>query len=272
MPRLTLQWKAWMPGSGLELSEGSIQAPPLKPYAVTDLGPVTVTCPVVDRPCRTRLELRLVDKDRLLARSEQDLYVFPAAPALKLKSNTAQQSIYAPAFLPILKEVGAVLADDLFSAELAVVSVLDDACRSYLLGGGRVLFLAEQADALQTHIPGLQILSRASTPWQGDWASSFGWHRFASLPTDGVINFAFAGLTPEQVLVGFAGRDFAQDVFAGLFVGWLHKPIPVIARRQVGQGELLVSTLHLTQNLSTNPLAAFLFRELLTLISQPSPE
>ncbi|HEU0297745.1 MAG TPA: hypothetical protein VFR47_33695, partial [Anaerolineales bacterium] len=79
-------------------------------------------------------------------------------------------------------------------------------------------------------------------------------------------NFAFADLTPEHVIHGFAPRDFASDVYAGLFVGWLHKPIPTIARKRVGRGMLMISTFRLRQNLETNPLAAFLFKELLDLI------
>jgi hypothetical protein len=129
-----------------------------------------------------------------------------------------------------------------------------------------VLLLAETDDALQTHIPGIGIEPRTETPWQGDWASSFGWHRFEDIPTGNVVDFAFADLTPEYVIHGFSPRDFALDVFSGLFVGWLHKPIPTIARRRVGRGELLISTLRLAKNLEANPLARHLFAELLLLI------
>ena len=65
----------------------------------------------------------------------------------------------------------------------------------------------------------------------------------------------------------YAPRDFALDVYAGLFVGWLHKPIPTIARKRVGRGTLLISTFRLARNLETNPLAMYLFGELMTLIS-----
>jgi hypothetical protein len=167
--------------------------------------------------------------------------------------------------------LGCALVENLAEADVAVVSTLDDTGREILLHGGRVLLLAEHDDALQTHIPGIQIEPRNGTPWQGDWASSFGWHRFKGLPTDGVINFAFAGLTPEHVIDGFVPRDFALDVYAGMFVGWIHKPVPTIARRRVGRGTLLISTFRLTQNLETNPLALCLFCELMALISDLDP-
>jgi hypothetical protein len=115
------------------------------------------------------------------------------------------------------------------------------------------------------HVPGLDIEERDESPWQGDWASSFGWHRFDDLPTGGVVNFAFAGLTPEHVISKFSARDFAFNVYAGLFVGWLHKPVPTIARRRMGKGEVFVSTFRLTKHLESNPLAMFLFAELMKL-------
>jgi hypothetical protein len=179
--------------------------------------------------------------------------------------------VYAPKFHRQLEQLDFSPVEDLSHADVAVVTTLDDACREYLLQGGSVLLLAEEDDALQTHIPGIGIEPRTGTPWQGDWASSFGWHRFEDIPSGNVVDFAFADLTPEYVIHGFSPRDFALDVFAGLFVGWLHKPIPTIARRRVGRGELLISTFRLSKNLETNPLARYLFAELLILLADASP-
>ena len=116
------------------------------------------------------------------------------------------------------------------------------------------------------HIPYVDIKEREETAWQGDWANTFGWHRFKNIPTGGTVNFAFAGLTPEHIIGGFSPRDFAFKVYAGLFVGWLHRPVPTIARRSVGQGEVFISTFRLSKNLETNPLAMYLFAELMRLV------
>jgi hypothetical protein len=241
-------------------------------YRVNELGVVRFDIPHVHRPIRARLELRLVSGEKVIAAAEQELYVFPADGVLRGMTQAATKTqrvdvMYSPKFHHQLEQLGYRTADDLSRADVAVVTALDDACREFLLHGGRVLLLAEADDALQTYIPGIGIEPRRGTPWQGDWASSFGWHRFGSLPTHHVVNFAFADLTPDHVIHGFAPRDFALDVFAGLFVGWLHKPIPTIARKRVGRGELLVSTFRLEKNLETNPLAEYLFCELLQLIA-----
>ncbi|HEU0292894.1 MAG TPA: glycoside hydrolase family 2 TIM barrel-domain containing protein, partial [Anaerolineales bacterium] len=198
-------------------------------HGVTEVGVIAFDVPHVEQPTKARLELRLLNGENGIASSHQEIYIFP-----KISSSADKRRVYSPEFRPMLESLGFIVVDDLSQAELAVVSTLDDACREFLLRGGKVLFLAEDDEALQTHIPNMSIEPRRGTPWQGDWASSFGWHRFKNLPTDHVVNFAFADLTPEHVIHGFAPRDFASDVYAGLFVGWLHKPIPTIARKRVG--------------------------------------
>jgi len=158
--------------------------------------------------------------------------------------------------------------DTLAAADLAVALTLTDALRAYLLQGGAVLWLAENADALQTHVGGISIVPRRGSDWQGDWASSLSWickdRLFSALPTAGEVDFLFADLTPEQVIVGLHPRDFAVDVHAGLTVGWLHKTVGLIAERRVGQtGRVLISTFRLSARLAENPVAAWMFRDLI---------
>jgi hypothetical protein len=249
-------------GEGFEAGKGQILAGDCPPFRVTELGTLSFDVPQVERPARARLELRLIVGESQAALAQQELYFFPHWSIPEKETR-----IFSLEHQQILKSLGYHNVSDLSRADTAVVHTLDDSLRDFLLRGGRALLLAETDDALQTYIPGVGIQSRAGTPWQGDWASSFGWHRFASLPTDGVVDFAFADLTPEHVIHGFAPRDFVLDVYAGLFVGWLHKPIPTIARKRVGSGELLISTFRLAKNLDTNPLARHLFRELLNLLA-----
>jgi hypothetical protein len=257
-----LEWQ--VTGGGLSENSGWLPVGPCPSAAVTELGVVSFDVPQVKRPTKARLELRLLGGENLIATARQELYIFP--PHLTLHVEQTKRSVHAPEFQSALADLGYLSANTLSDADLAIVTTLDDTCREFLLRGGRVLFLGESDDALQTHMPGLGIEARTGTPWQGDWASSFGWHRFENIPTEGIVNFAFADLTPEHVIHGFSPRDFALDVYAGLFVGWLHKPIPTIARKRVGRGELLISTFRLSKNLESNPLARHVFKELMVLI------
>ncbi|MGB8980879.1 MAG: sugar-binding domain-containing protein [Anaerolineales bacterium] len=251
-----LKWSVVSDQSSVVSGRSSVGQCP--PASATELGKVSFPAPQVEQPAKARLKLHLVNNGELIASTELEIYIFP-----HVSPQVSTRHIYSPEFHPLLKHLGYDSVDALSQADLAVVTTLDDAGREFLLRGGKVLLLAEEDNALQTHIPGIGIESRRGTPWQGDWASSFGWHKFGNIPTDGVVNFAFADLTPEHVIGGLAPRDFALDVYAGLFVGWLHKPVPTIARRRVGRGELLVSTFRLAKNLENNPLARHLFAELM---------
>jgi hypothetical protein len=240
-------------------------------FSVKELGVIAFEIPHVIQPTCARLELRLVSGENLIASTELEFYIFPPelpSPLGRGAGGEGQVRVYSPEFRTLLERLGYSVVEEMSQAGLAVVSTLDDACREFLLHGGKVLFLAEADDALQTHIPGIQLEPRQGSPWQGDWTSSFGWLRFEKLPTGKVVNFAFADLTPEHVIHGYAPRDFALDVYAGLFVGWLHRPIPTIARKRVGRGALLISTFRLADHLETNPLAGYLFAELMKLIEE----
>jgi len=180
-------------------------------------------------------------------------------PALQGRPPSGQPRVYATTAASFLASAGFELVDHLAEADLVVADVLDDTLRQYLLEGGRVVWLAEAPDALQTSLGEMHIQPRQGSPWQGDWASSLGWicqdGPLANLPPGAVMDFAYTGLTPEHVVRGFASREFAQQVHAGLFVGWLQRPIPTLAERRVGRGHLLISTFRLSQALAENPLA-----------------
>jgi len=234
-----------------------------RPADVTPVGRLTFRAPEVSHPLRLRLTLRLLQAEGTPAAEHvQEVFVFPPCAA------PGELRVYAPELETPLRALGYTPVDTLAAADLAVALTLTDALRAYLLQGGAVLWLAENADALQTHVGGISIVPRRGSDWQGDWASSLSWickdRLFSALPTAGEVDFLFADLTPEQVIVGLHPRDFAVDVHAGLTVGWLHKTVGLIAERRVGQtGRVLISTFRLSARLAENPVAAWMFRDLI---------
>jgi hypothetical protein len=257
-----LDWELRIEGCAIQ--SGQLLVGECPPFEVTELGVISSQTPAVEHPSVAQLVLRLHHDGQPVAATEQEIYILPP-----LTPSGEGKLIFSPDLKEPLEQLGYATTDDLAQVKIAVVTVLDDTLREFILRGGRVLLLAETDDAFQVHIPGMDVEPREDTAWQGDWASSVGWHRFETLPTGGVVNFAFAGLTPEHVICNFSPRDFAFDVYAGLFVGWLHKPVPTIAKRRAGQGEVLVSTFRLSKNLGQSPLARFLFAELMALINTP---
>jgi len=245
---------------------------------VTNIGTVTFDMPPVDQSVRARLEFRLIDvAGAELTRNHQDLYVFPRRLAEpKVGQNAAPPLLcvpHSPALADRLREIGYQVTSELESADVAVVETMTDDMGLYVQNGGRVLWLAEQPDSQQTHLGGLGIAERNGRSWQGDWASNFNWVRqdrmFEAIPTGGTVDFAFAGLIPDQVIVGLSPRDFAADVHAGLFVGWLHHTVALVAERHFGSGRLLISTFHLSEYLQANPVARVMLHDLLAYVVRP---
>jgi hypothetical protein len=166
-----------------------------------------------------------------------------------------------------LTSMGYELSDDL-SADLVVVERMSDDLRWYAQNGGRVLWLAESPESQQTHLGAISIAQRQGRSWQGDWASSMSWIRqdkiFRDIPTGGTVDFAFADLTPETVIVGLSPRDFAANVHSGLFVGWVHHLVALVAERPIDRGRLMICTYRLRDHLGTHPVATIMMRDMIT--------
>ena len=232
---------------------------------LTVVGTVAFTVPAAPASERVRLELRLLAADgREISRNHHELYFFPrrAAPG-PLRLHVPD----APRLSARLGDLGYEVVDEAAQANLVVVETLTDGWRSFAQDGGRVLWLAERPDSYQTYLGTWGVAAREGRTWQGDWASSMSWLRqdrmFAGIPTGGTVDFAFADLTPEAVLVGLTPRDFASRVHAGLFVGWVHHVVALVAERPVGRGHLLACTFRLREHLDAHPVATTIMDDMI---------
>jgi hypothetical protein len=195
--------------------------------------------------------------------NHQELYFFPRraaqVPRVRLSAS--------PRLAPQLAALGYELTDNWEHADVVVADKLTDEVRFFVQNGGRVLWLAESTGAQQSYLGTVEIAARQGRRWQGDWASNMNWIRqaemFKEIPTGGTVDFAFADLTPEHVITGISPRDFAADVHAGLFIGWLHHIAALVAERRYGNGRLLISTFRLREQLVRNPVAAIMLRDMI---------
>jgi hypothetical protein len=173
----------------------------------------------------------------------------------------------APRLSARLGDLGYEIVDSPDSADLVVAETLTDDWRRYAQEGGHVLWLAERPDSFQTHLGTWSLAAREGRTWQGDWASSMSWLRqdrlFAGIPTGGTVDFAFADLTPDSVLVGLTPRDFASRVDAGLFVGWVHHVVALVAERRIDQGRLMACTFRLRDHLGRQPVATTMMDDMI---------
>lgn len=230
---------------------------------IADIGTIAFDVPPLDACVRTHIEFHLFDKDgQLVTSNHQELYFFPHG-----EEQLAALIFAPPELSERLSVLGYRLTGDLTQAELVVVNQMTDEWRWYVQKGGRVLWLADRDDAQQTYLGAVEVVPRRGRKWQGDWASNMNWIRqermFGGIPTGGVVDFAFADLTPDHVINGLSPRDFAGDVHAGLFVGWIHHAVALVAERRFGGGRLLISTFRLLEHLSNHPVAAIMLRDMI---------
>ncbi|MGE5138011.1 MAG: glycoside hydrolase family 2 TIM barrel-domain containing protein, partial [Rudaea sp.] len=231
---------------------------------ISDIGSVEFIAPATRQSVKANLEFRLYNAvGELMTRNRQEMYFFPKRFAAPVRGR-----VFAPSGLfEQLRDLGYDVTDKLPGAQVAVVDRMTDELRWYVQNGGRVLWLADTADSQETYLGPLTLASREGRRWQGDWANNFNWIRqdrmFDHIPTGGTVDFAFADLTPDTVITGYGPRDFASDVHAGLFVGWIHHTVALIVDKAFGHGELMACTFRLRERLATHPVAAIMVHDML---------
>jgi hypothetical protein len=251
-----MEWRLELDDGEL-VSKGSLSR--FRPIegSVTRLGRLRLAAPMVEKPRRALLSLRLIDRNgELAARSSLDLFFYPPRAAQPARR------IYAPGLEEPLTALGYQAVEQPMPGVPWLTTQLSDEEREFMLGGEKVIFLAEDRLSLRTHAGGIRIQPRDRKVWQGDWASSLSWiHRdrlFQDLPGPGLVDFAFAGITPETVITGLGSLYHARSVHAALAVGWIHRTAALIAELPIGRGRLMVSTFRLSKNLASHPLAAWM--------------
>jgi len=151
-------------------------------------------------------------------------------------------------------------------------TVTPEALLAVQRGAHLVLLAGEKAaDQNSVPLPGGRLVSRAGTVWQGDWAQSFSWIKprppFADLPGGPLLGMPYVNVMPDYVLTGLPAWAFRAHSWAGLAVGWLHKPVSLLSRFRYGRGELVVSTFRLnTETIAKDAVAQALLDGMLRLL------
>ncbi len=233
------------------------------------IGTAVFPAPEVETPLIERLDLHLEAVDGLqLASNHLALTIFPERSG----PVDAEVPLWAAdhELAERLTALGYHLAPTLQGAGAVIAHRLDEALVSYVRNGGRLLLLADGPEAIGPGFAGVQIESREGTPWNGDWISSFAWLRregpFSGLPGGPLLDHSFDRVIPEHVLVGCKPWEFEAHVHAGLFVGWIHKPVALTAERRYGKGRAVITTFQVTNDApGYDPTATTLLDALISL-------
>jgi hypothetical protein len=129
---------------------------------------------------------------------------------------------------------------------------------------------AARAESQGLRLPVGSLRPRQGTPWQGDWATSFSWLKksgpFANLPGEPLLGMEYAAIMPDAVLTGLPAWAMRDHCWAGLALGWVHKPVALVADVPYGRGKVTISTFNLTEEtLVGNAVAEVLLAGLIQL-------
>nr|WP_210493377.1 sugar-binding domain-containing protein [Microvirga antarctica] len=240
--------------------------PRLDAPTVFNLGRVVLNAPELPEAGLRRMSFELRNPDgRTLASNHLDLAIHPR----RTHSPHADQRVWAADedLRERLEAMGYALARGLGESTLVVARNHDTAIADHVRQGASLLLLPETEISLYPFFPhwqNVRVKARDGTLWRGDWASSFAWLRradqFSHIPSGPLLDETMDRVLPDFVIAGCNLLDFQARVFAGLVVGWIHKPVALGVERTYGRGRIVASTLRLFQDLPlADPTATSLF-------------
>jgi hypothetical protein len=253
---------------------GTLSLPSLPAASVAPVGTIEFAAPSTPAAAKKALKVEMISEGKSLAENSLEFYVYPAKepelpppvsfhdPAGKLRrlvSEMRARNYLAPTgseALPVL-----------------IASTFDAEVKEKLQAGGRVILLAGDRETLA---PGIEIVPRAGSDYEGNWISDFLWLRntqppFTAIGFDTLAGFEAQAVTPATVVQGIAPMDFS-DVLAGMFYGWIHSNVGVLVQAKCGKGTLLICTFSLATTYGTDPYATDLLDALVNyLVSGLTP-
>lgn len=240
------------------------------------LPPVTITftAPQLSAARTSRVLVRWMDGDTVLAQNYEDIRLFSAREStIPLRVKLPEDLPERAQALKWLTSLGAVEATSKLDTDLIVCSHSSPDVEESLKEGGRVLMLADGSDALGSLLPGLSLAPR-SLPSPGG-ASSFVWFRrggaMQGIPSRSQTqDWGLSRLLPRFAIEGLSGAQDWTNVDAGAFTGWISGPEAFILRAGGDKGRLILTTLDILPLIGSDPLAEALLANMIGVISAES--
>jgi hypothetical protein len=259
----SIAWKV----EGTSLA-GMLSLPSLPAGSVAPVGKIEFAAPSTPAAAKKALKVEMVSEGKSLAENSLTFYVYPAQqPELP-----PPVSFYDPGgkLRRLVNEMRArnYLAPTGSEAlPVLIASTLDAEVKKKLQAGGRVILLASDR---QTLAPGIEVVPRAGSDYEGNWISDFLWVRntqppFTAIGFDSLPGFEAQAVTPATVVQGIAPTDFS-DVLAGMFYGWIHSNVGVLVQAKCGKGTLLICTFSLATTYGSDPYATNLLDALVNYV------
>jgi hypothetical protein len=254
--------------------EGTLLLPSLPSASVGPSAKIEFAAPSAPAPRKRELKLELLGEGKTLAENSLAFYVYPDRQ-LELPPPV---TYYDPTgklrrLVNTMRVHSYLAASGSEAMPVLIASTFDAEVKKKLQAGARVILLSSEH---MTLAPGIEIVPRAGSIYEGNWISDFLWvHNahppFATIGFDTMPGFEVQGLTIPAVVEGIAAKDFS-DVLAGMFFGWIHSNVGVLVQAKCGKGTLLICTFSLDTTYGTDPYATDLLDELVNyLVSGSTP-
>jgi hypothetical protein len=247
---------------------GVIEDVSVEVASATRIGTISRKLPELEDSIRAFVDMRLADENgRTIARNTQEFILISEQDA----NVTVREYVYAPAIADALASRGARLTSNVEAAGLLITERLDgDLLRAVESGATGIVFASDEG-AVQG-LQGIEIKYRGESGWGGNWCNSVIWFKpelFDGLPTRSIMDFAFSEVMPWHVITGCDPERDRDDIFGGLFVGWIKDPAFIAVGLQHGKGKLLLTTLPLIEAYGRDPFGTAALNRLMVFATSP---
>jgi hypothetical protein len=260
---------------GTSLS-GSLPITDIPSATAPKLGTIRFPVPASPAPVKRLLSARLMVSGRSISENSLTYYFYPTKP-LDLPPTVAFYDPPPGRLRRLINDMHdrnylAPTGSETFP--VLITATLDETVKGKLRAGARVILIA--ADPL-TLAPGIEVVPRAKDELSGNWISDFLWLRKGAAPLHGIGFDTLGGfetqtVSPATVIKGIPPQYF-NDVLAGMFYGWIHDSVGVLAQAKAGKGKLLICTFSLATTYNSDPYATYLLDALVNYaVSDFSPK
>jgi hypothetical protein len=252
---------------------GTLLLPSLPAASASPAFKIQFVAPPAAATSKKQLDVEMVLEGKTLAKNSLTIYVYPdrqpdLAPPVSYYDPTGKLRRLVNA----MRRRNYLASSGSEAVPVVITSTLDAEVKKKLESGARVLLLSSEG---QTLAPGIDIVPRAGTDYEGNWISNFLWLRtnqppFQALGFDAMVGFEAQAINAPAVIRGIAAKDF-RDVWAGMFYGWIHSSVGVLVEAKCGKGTLLICTLSLDTTYGTDPYATELLDALVNYLVSGAP-
>lgn len=282
---IPVYFSKWSPGELVDAKlkwriegvlEGELSGITLHPFTVSFLGNISFIAPNVTNMTELMLVASLLDSnDNLVALNSIKITISPDNFKYPKISKDALILVYSPdkilsAIANELHDMGynVLATDTVYREALCIISPeYNSEIEQYVRNGGKAFIIVNSPKTLN-------VEGKRYTAGQrgGEWVTDFHYVRdrniFRNLPPENPLGWAYYLTMPDLIIRNVSPTE-SKDVIAGYFEGWIHEHSATIFKKEIGNGQLIISTFNFS-NYKRDSVTTILFNNILEqLVSAP---